>query len=145
MNYNDMDILNLRVVVALSRCTQSTTKKCLKAIKRNKLTLGQFAVLEMLYHKGDLNVNDIIKKSLSSIGNISLVIDNLVKLSFVEKKKCKIDKRITYVSITNQGKDLMSSIFPDYLKDLKEIMSYLDNSEKEILISLLKKLGKNNI
>ena len=56
----------------------------------------------MLYHKGDLKVDEITEKSLPTIGNINLVIDKLVKLSLVKKKKCEEDRRITYVSITEE-------------------------------------------
>lgn len=64
--------------------------------------MSQFTLLEMLYHKGDLKVDEITEKSLPTIGNINLVIDKLVKLSLVKKKKCEEDRRITYVSITEE-------------------------------------------
>ena len=141
MKYNDNDKLNLRVFIALNRCQQSSMKKSQRTIKKNNLTVSQFAVLEMLYHKGDLKVGEIIEKSLSTIGNISLVIDNLVKLSLVKKKKCEEDRRITYVSITEEGKKVIEKVFPEYLEDLDKIMGPLEEEEKRSLIMLLKKLG----
>lgn len=144
MEYKNNDKLNLKVFIALNRCQQSAMKKSLKSIKKNNLTVSQFAVLEMLYHKGDLKIGEIIIKSLSTIGNISLVIDNLVKLSLVEKKKCEEDKRITYVSITEAGRKVIKKVFPDYLEDLEKIMEPLEEVEKKNLIDLLKKLGIAN-
>ncbi len=133
---------NLKLFVVLNKCTLSLGKKSEKNIKITGLTVPQFSVLEMLYHKGDLKVGDIIEKSISSVGNISLIIDNLQKLEFVEKRKCKSDGRITYVSLTEKGRNLIASMWPGHEADLDNIMSVLNSEEKDTLITLLKKLGK---
>ncbi len=133
---------NLKLFVVLNKCTLSIGKKSEKNIKITGLTVPQFSVLEMLYHKGDLKVGDIIEKSISSVGNISLIIDNLQKLEFVEKRKCKSDGRITYVSLTEKGRNLIASMWPGHEADLDNIMSVLNSEEKDTLITLLKKLGK---
>lgn len=133
---------NLKLFVVLNKCTLSVGKKSEKNIKTTGLTVPQFSVLEMLYHKGDLKVGDIIEKSISSVGNISLIIDNLQKLEFVEKRKCKSDGRITYVSLTEKGRNLIGEMWPSHEADLDNIMSVLNSEEKDTLITLLKKLGK---
>lgn len=133
---------NLKLFVVLNKCTLSVGKKSEKNIRITGLTVPQFSVLEMLYHKGDLKVGDIIEKSISSVGNISLIIDNLQKLEFVEKRKCKSDGRITYVSLTEKGRNLIAGMWPSHKADLDNIMSVLNSEEKDTLITLLKKLGK---
>lgn len=133
---------NLKLFVVLNKCTLSVGKKSEKNIRITGLTVPQFSVLEMLYHKGDLKVGDIIEKSISSVGNISLIIDNLQKLEFVEKRKCKSDGRITYVSLTEKGRNLIAGMWPSHEADLDNIMSVLNSEEKDTLITLLKKLGK---
>lgn len=144
MRYSDKDELNLKVLITLNRCQQSVMRKGQREAKEKKITMSQWAVLEMLYHKGDLKVGDIIEKSLSTIGNISLVIDNLAKQSLLVKKKCNKDKRVTYVSITKEGRDVMEEAFPEYLVRLDSIMSPLEEQEKKELARLLKKLGHAN-
>lgn len=139
----DEDELNLKLFVVLNKCTLSVGKKSEKNIRLTGLTVPQFAVLEMLYHKGDLKVGDIIEKSLSSIGNISLIIDNLQKLEFVEKRKCKSDGRVTYVALSDKGRELITNMWPSHVEDMNNIMSKLSSEEKNILVSLLKKLGKS--
>lgn len=142
MRYGESNELNLKLLVVLNRCQQSIMKRGHDSIKKHDLTIPQFAVLEMLYHKGNLKVGEIIEKSLSTIGSVSVVIDNLIKLKLVEKQKCTEDKRITYVAITEKGKKLIGEVFPSHLNDLDEIMKSLTKEEKEILVILLKKLGK---
>ena len=135
--------INLKLFVVLNKCSITVGRKSEKTIRPTGLTIPQFSVLEILYNKGDLKVGDIIEKSLSTVGNISLVIDNLCKLGYTEKKKCTMDKRITYVTLTEKGKELMDNMWTPHIEEMNNIMSVLDLEEKETLINLLKKLGKS--
>lgn len=135
--------INLKLFVVLNKCSITVGRKSEKTIRPTGLTIPQFSVLEILYNKGDLKVGDIIEKSLSTVGNISLVIDNLCKLGYTEKKKCTMDKRITYVTLTEKGKELMDNMWTPHVEEMNNIMSVLDLEEKETLINLLKKLGKS--
>ncbi len=143
MEYIDNNKLNLRLFIALNRCQQTVLKKSQETLKKNNLTVSQFDVLEILYYMGDLKVGEIIERSLSTIGNISLVIDNLVKLSLVEKKKDEKDRRITYVSLTEKGRKKIEKVLPERLGDLDRIMEPLGAEDKKNLINLLQKLGLN--
>jgi len=54
---------------------------------------------------------------------------------------CEEDKRITYMSITNDGVELIESIFPEHAENIRSIMSGLTPEEQETAIQLLRKLG----
>jgi MarR family transcriptional regulator, 2-MHQ and catechol-resistance regulon repressor len=138
--YGELEDLNLKALIALSRCTQNVHKREYKTIKEGGLTVSQFAVLEILYHKGDLRVSEIIDKILSTGGNMTVVIDNLVKDNLVKRCIDPKDRRVNLISITEKGKDLISGIFPKHLENINEIFSALTIEEKKNLISLLKKL-----
>lgn len=139
--YGELVDLNLKTLIALSRCTQNVHKTEYKTIKEGGLTVSQFAVLEILYHKGDLKVCEIIEKILSTGGNMTVVIDNLVKVNLVKRATDPSDRRVNLISITEEGKSLMSNIFPKHLENINEIFSNLTWEEKINLISLLKKLS----
>ena len=94
-----------------------------------------------MYHKGDLRVCEIIDKILTTGGNMTVVIDNLVKQNLVKRCTDLNDRRVNLISITEQGKNLMSGIFPKHLENINEIFSCLTLEEKNNLISLLKKLS----
>ena len=138
--YGDLQDLNLKTLIALSRCTQNVHKREYKTIKEGGLTVSQFAVLEILFHKGDLKVSEIIDKILSTGGNMTVVIDNLVKVNLVKRCVDSKDRRVNLISITAEGRNLISEIFPKHLENINEIFSSLTSEEKENLISLLKKL-----
>jgi MarR family transcriptional regulator, 2-MHQ and catechol-resistance regulon repressor len=139
--YGELEDLNLKALIALSRCTQNIHKREYKTIKEGGLTVSQFAVLEILYHKGDLRVSEIIDKILSTGGNMTVVIDNLVKENLVKRCIDPKDRRVNLISITEEGRNLISEIFPKHLENINEIFSVLTSEEKKNLISLLKKLS----
>lgn len=139
--YGEQSDLNLKTLVILSRCMQSVHKREYKTIKEGGLTVSQFAVLEVLYHKGDLRISEIIDKILSTGGNMTVVIDNLVKENLVERRIDSSDRRVNLISITEKGRKLMSEIFPKHVENINEIFSVLTEEEKKSLTGLLKKLS----
>jgi len=139
--YGELNDLNLKTLIALSRCTQKVHKREYKTIKEGGLTVSQFAVLEVLYHKGDLRVSEIIDKVLSTGGNMTVVIDNLIKENLVNRCIDPKDRRANLISITEKGRNLISRIFPKHLENINEIFQVLTLEEKKKLISLLKKLS----
>ena len=141
ITYGESNDLNLKAIIALGRCTQSVNKREYKTIKEGGLTFSQFAVLEVLYHKGDLRVSEIIEKILSTGGNMTVVIDNLAKDNLVKRYTDPEDRRASLISITEKGRKLMNEIFPKHVENVDEIFSVLSVEEKYSLISLLKKLS----
>ncbi len=132
-----------KLLVVMGRCFQSLEKALFEHIRSTDFTPTQFAVLEMLYHKGPLTVNGIIEKSFSSSGNIGVVITNLIKVGFVEKQINEQDRRSRRITLTASGRARISMYYPKHRKALECYLAELTEAEKEILILLLKKLGKS--
>lgn len=141
ISYGELSDLNLKLLIVLTRSTQSVLKKDHRTIKEGGLTVSQFAVLEMLYHKGDLRISEIIEKALSSGGNMTVIIDNLVREDLVKRCSDPNDRRVNLISITEKGRKLVGDIFPKHLDNINEIFSVLTVEEKRNLINLLKKLS----
>lgn len=141
ISYGELSDLNLKTLIALSRATQDVQRREQRTIKEGGLTVSQFAVLEILYHKGDLRISEIIEKALSTGGNMTVVIDNLTKEDLVIRCNDPKDRRVNLISITDKGRKLVSDIFPKHLENINEIFTILTTEEKESLISLLKKLS----
>jgi len=140
-SYGELVDLNLKALIALSRCTHNVHKREYRTIKAGGLTVSQFAVLEILYHKGDLRVCEIMEKILTTGGNMTVVIDNLVKENLVERCSDPKDRRVNLISITEKGRNLISEIFPKHLENINDIFSILTSEEKKNLIKLVKKLS----
>ncbi|MGL4453137.1 MAG: MarR family winged helix-turn-helix transcriptional regulator, partial [Sarcina sp.] len=98
---------SLSAFIALKRANQYITKKEMVTIRETGLTMSQFAVLEILYSKGDLTVGEIINGVLSTSGNMTVVLKNLEKEDYIKKYKGPQDKRSYIVTLTEKGYNLM--------------------------------------
>ena len=106
------------------------------------LTLSQFGVLESVYHLGQMSQREIGIKLLKSGGNMTMVIDNLVKRGLVSRTRSADDRRVMVISLTAAGRKLIVQILPAYVAALVEEMSVLTPDEQEELGRLCRKLGK---
>ena len=140
MNNKDTK-LSLKLFIVLSRAGMAINSETHKFFRKNGLNPTDFAVLELLYHKGRQPLQKIGSKILLASGSITYVVDKLEKRGLLNRINCPDDRRITYAEISEQGIDLMDRIFPQHEKHLHELMSVLTAEEKELAISLLKKLG----
>lgn len=134
---------NLKMMTIFSRLGNAISKTVVPDIKSYGLTVNQFGVLEALFHKGPLTVNEIIEKTLSSSGNMDLVIKNLEKMNLVTKKVSVEDKRSRKVELSPKGRELISSVFPLHQECVDKMFSGMDLSEKKELSELMKKLSKS--
>lgn len=140
-HYGESNDLNLKTVIALSRTNNKLQKRSNTIFREAGLTTMQFSVLEVLYHKGDLKIGEIIKKILATGGNMTVVINNLEKEKLIEKCSDPTDSRASVISITDKGKKKMEEIFPKHLLDLETFFSKISEDEKKNLIQILKKLN----
>ncbi|GKV67498.1 MULTISPECIES: MarR family winged helix-turn-helix transcriptional regulator [unclassified Sporosarcina] len=133
--------LSLKLFVVLNRALNAV-KKCVEEdIKGLGLNPTEFAVLELIYHKGDQPIQKIGEKILIASSSITYVVDKLEKKNYLERKPCPKDRRVTHAAITEAGRQFMDEVFPKHTQDIKEIFSGLDTGEKELMIEQLKKLG----
>ena len=139
-SYGKLNNENLKVLIRLSRITQALHKKSSKIFKDGGLTTAQFAVLEALYHKGSLTINQIIESILSSSGNMTVVVNNLEKEAFIVRHCNPNDKRSCLIAITDKGINKIEEIFPKHLKDLEASLATLTSTEKEMLVTLINKI-----
>lgn len=116
--------------------------KELSYISSFDITMNQFEVLEVLYHRGDLNIGAITKLILSTPGNVTVVVRNLKRDGYVEAYPDPKDKRASILSITPKGKELIEALFPNHAKNFEAYFEVLDDEETETLFRLLRKLQK---
>ena len=116
----------------------------LKYFSEHDLTFNQFKVLEVLYHRGDLNIGSITKLTMSTPGNITVVVKNLKRDAWITSLPDPNDKRASILSITQKGKDKMKALFPTHAKNIHNYMDILDDDELDTLYILLKKVYKNS-
>lgn len=128
--------------VALARCAASVSRVSARDIQRYGLTQAQFAVLEVLYHRGALPLNAIGEKLLVTGGNITYVADQLERAGFVKRNRSTDDRRVVFAQLTPKGEALLDRHFPSHAARMAEAAAVLSPREQESLARLLKKWGK---
>lgn len=132
---------SLKLFIVMSRAHRSINDVVNKHIAEQGLNPTEFAVLELLYHKGAQPLQQIGGKILLASGSITYVVDKLEQKEYLIRVACKNDRRVTYAQITEKGKTFIESIFPEHEQRIDNIMSALTSEEKETAIELLKKIG----
>ena len=134
----------LKTYTQMMRATDAVTKRMHRHLVDTGLTLSQFGVLEVLYHKGPLCQRDIGQKILKTSGNMTMVIDNLEKRELVVREKDPADRRRMLLKLTEKGLDLIQALFPKHAAVAAETFAVLESNELVTLGKLLKKIGKAN-
>lgn len=137
----DPTALALKLWVVLSRAHDAVAEHDRADITARGLTPGEFAVLEVLHHKGPLLLGEIQRKILVSSGGVTYLVDRLEAKGMVERRACEGDRRARYAALTPRGTDFIAEIFPGHARCLAEALSGLDDGEKEMAVKLLRKLG----
>ena len=132
---------SLKLFIVLSRAHKAITEQTNHFFQAQGINPTEFAVLELLYHKGKQPLQKIGGKILLASGSITYVIDKLEKRGFIVRVNCPTDRRVTYAEISAEGKEFMSKIFPEHEKNLHELTNALTGEEKDQAIELMKKLG----
>lgn len=135
MNYE------LRTFIGISRLKNFIDRKSNILVKEYGLSLPQFAVMEALFHRGDMCVGDVKDKILSSSGTMPVIVRNLKKKNLISSYKDKDDKRREMLILTEEGKELIEEIFPKNEDIIRESFDGLSKEEVKDMIRLLRKLG----
>ncbi len=127
--------------IKLMRAADTINSAVNLSISKFGLTESQFNVMDALYHLGPLSQKELGFKLLKSGGNITMVIDNLEKDAFVERRRSTEDRRIFFVHLTKKGKKRLEDILPVQVNFITNEMHRLSKTEQIELQRLCKKIG----
>ncbi len=136
--------LPLSTYTKLMRAAESVTSRTSRPMSDAGLTISQFGVLEALLHRGPLCQKDIAAKILKSSGNITMVIDNLVKRCLVRRERSETDRRFITIHLTPEGSSLINEVFPQVSAAIVDNMAILSSEEQELLGQLCRRLGRQD-
>ncbi len=138
-----MEKEKLKIIIGLHKNVKELDRRTLDIARSYGLSFSQFMVLEALDSKGNLSIGEVREAILSSVGTISLVVKNLEKMGYVKRKTDENDKRVSILSLTDEGRAVIEKIIPENETMIYDYMKDLSEEKTEILLSLLKKLGAN--
>lgn len=131
----------LKLFVVLTRAAAAVGARSTADIARHDLTPAEFGVLEVLYHRGPMLLNEVQRKILVSSGGMTYLIDRLAGRQLVERRACETDRRAIYAALTPAGERLIAAIFPAHAAAIERAVAGLDAREQAEATRLLRKLG----
>ena len=131
----------IHVWLILRKASRAVEQNARNSVSKLGLGMSDFAVLEMLLHKGPQPVNVIGKKVLLTSGSITTAIDRLESRKLVRRIPHPQDQRARLVELTEKGAKLIECAFRQHARDIEETVAVLTPDERLQLIRLLKKLG----
>lgn len=132
----------LKLFIVLHHAFKSIDQMAHQHIKALDMSITEFGVLELLYHKGEQTINQLRERVLVASSSISYVVNELEQDGYIEKRKCSDDKRVTFIHLTRTGREMMERVFPEHENVIQEIMSDLSVDEIKQLTEMLKIIGK---
>ncbi len=129
------------VWLVLFKASRAVERNAQASIAGLEIGLSDFAVLELLLHKGPQPVNRIGRKVLLASGSITAAVDRLEARGLLQRTVDPEDLRARIVRLTAHGRKLAEQAFAKHASDMEETMAVLRPREREDLVRLLKKLG----
>ncbi|MFK9092756.1 MarR family winged helix-turn-helix transcriptional regulator [Bacillus salipaludis] len=124
----------------LMQTSKAIHERIKEEMTKNKLSITEFSVLEVLYQKGKQTIQKIGNSILISSGSMTYVIDKLEQRGLLSRNACPDDRRVIHVILTDDGKELMEEIMPKYHELVDSMFDSLNSNEAETLVHLLKKV-----
>ena len=107
----------------------------------SEVCLTDFAVMEMLLHKGPQPVNEIGRRVELTSGAITTAVDRLESRNLVTREAHPSDRRARIVRLTATGEEQAAKIVARHKAVMDLAASALSKTERATLIELLKTLG----
>jgi len=131
----------LKLWVVLSRAHASISAHAAAHAADHGLSLTEFAILEVLYHRGRMVLGEIQRRILVSSGGITFLVDRLAEKGLVVRQECPEDRRAKYVALTREGTRMIREVFPSHAQALVDAMRGLTVAEQQEATALLRSLG----
>lgn len=108
------------------------------------LSWTSFSILYDLWVSNSMETKNLAKSSAVTKATISNITNTLERKELCYRSTDKRDRRITYVTITEKGKQVMEQLYPHFHTGEVEIVSSLNREEQQYMSELLRKVIRAN-
>jgi MarR family 2-MHQ and catechol resistance regulon transcriptional repressor len=132
------DRSGIHVWLILWKASKAMEQIAIRSISRSGLGLSDFAILELLLHKGPQPVNVIGKRILLTSGSITTAVDRLAAKKLVRRESAAADRRSRIVELTPSGRRTIARAFKHHAADMEQAFAHLSRTDRSKLVRLLK-------
>jgi MarR family transcriptional regulator, 2-MHQ and catechol-resistance regulon repressor len=137
------DSTGVHLWLVLMKAHRALERRANASIGELGLCFSDFAILEILLHKGPLPVNTIGARVPLTSGSATTAIDRLESRGLVRREVQAGDRRTRVVHLTPDGRRMIEDAFVRHSADIEVATAGLTERERAAAIRLLRKLGKS--
>ena len=141
MKERPADSSGVHVWLVLMKAHRAMARLAARSIVSLDMCISDFAVLEVLLHKGPQPVGEIGRRIDLTSGSITTAIDRLEERRLVARAAHASDRRARVVHLTPGGKARITRVFATHKEAMDRAAHDLSNAERGTLIELLKRVG----
>src|SRR5436853_679904 len=135
------DVSGTHLWLVLMKAHRTLQRLATRSIEASEIGLSDFAVMEMLLHKGPQPVNEIGRRIELTSGAITTAVDRLESRGLVTREADESDRRARIVRLTVRGKAQGAKVVGHHKTAMDSMANALTRGERATLIRWLKKLG----
>ena len=140
ITYKSKTSLALKSFFSLGMAHNAVVEQINNYIKTTGLNPIQFAIVDILGHKGALKISEIYAQMLIKSGNKTMILDSLEKKGLVKRIYSKNDRREIIIELTTTGQKFFNSNNKAYSEFVEQTISILSQADQKALIALLSKI-----
>lgn len=140
------DRSSVRVWLRLLSCTTAVEKEVQRRFAARGMTLPRFDVLAALDRHGEMKMGALSRALLVSNGNVTPLVQKLVRDGLVEIRKAPADRRSSIVRLTEDGRETFARLaraHQDWIDQMVGSLDYIQRERLYVALGVLKmSIGK---
>lgn len=131
----------LRFIADLGRTSAWISNRYTAFLKPYGISTQQFNILRVLRAANDwLAMHEVNELLIIKSPNITRLADKLVTKALINRKRSEEDRRVVYVQITDEGKQLLGQIDIEHEGELSDYMDSFTKEEAIMMTEILKRI-----
>lgn len=140
MNNPSLEQFGNHMIELLPQLMQEISRYENNYVTEGKITCHQFLVLEVLSHKEEWQMNELVTKMQISFSTATGMIDRLLKHGLVKRHRGESDRRTVLVAVTAKGKRIINEVYAQKKEGIVNLFGRLTKEDRTLYLDILNKL-----
>lgn len=140
---NTINLEKIRTCFTLLSVSNLIDIECSKRLQQFHLSESRLIILVLLQEYQELSLQEIAKRLGITKASTTTLISSLVNKQLISKRNDKKDKRITLVSLTAAGTDLLTETLKQHSLWIEKITNNLSDNDVAIFKKVLSQIYEN--
>ena len=141
--------MGFRLEKCVSYITENSIKqiseKFSKQLEAKGVTRIQWIALYYLNSNEEVSQKDLAKKMSIKDSSVARLLDRMKKEELIKRVKSEEDRRITYIHLTEKGKDVIERLLPEGEAFSYKILGDISEEELEVFENIIRKMVANSL